>query len=505
MRLLIGLLATVLLTLVQKSKTADIPDCDFYDTVDITDGKKFSNGSYLYDSLLIPANLVGEYDFEILPDGTKKYGSRHMRGCACKLRPCIRFCCPHNHKMKSSKCVGEMSTDELESHNRYVNVTLNNGTVAKRHFKEDLVVQSDLPLPCGDESMHHADHTKPGHAFTLFENGTFFRAWDAAYLDKTQYCVQHIEFQGDSIRIAPHFCHLDTEPSKTGQSVVMIISLICMVLTISVYLYVKKLQNLHGKCFMCYMVALFMVYLLLLLDLWHVFKLPSTICTTSGFMGYFFVMAAFFWLSVISLHLWNTFSGTAHSLNRFLPEHRFLAYNSYAWGMALAMTGVTFLADKVIEDRDWAPRMGITQCWIYTGDNVVLLYFYGPMLLLIVFNITMFILTALRIVKVKKEVQNFSQQQRRTNKLNSDKRTYTFFLRLFIIMGLSWSLEIVSFLVSRDSFWPKVLVVADYLNWSQGTIIFVLFILKPTTLKLLRDRGQPKYTWSAINTRSRES
>jgi len=62
----------------------------------------------------------------------------------------------------------------------------------------------------------------------------------------------------------------------------MIISLICMVLTISVYLYVKKLQNLHGKCFMCYMVALFMVYLLLLLDLWHVFKLPSTICTTSG-------------------------------------------------------------------------------------------------------------------------------------------------------------------------------------------------------------------------------
>jgi len=55
-----------------------------------------------------------------------------------------------------------------------------------------------------------------------------------------------------------------------------------MVLTISVYLYMKKLRNLHGKCFMCYMVALFMVYLLLLLNLWHVFKLPSTICTTSG-------------------------------------------------------------------------------------------------------------------------------------------------------------------------------------------------------------------------------
>ncbi|XP_043948375.1 probable G-protein coupled receptor Mth-like 3 isoform X2 [Drosophila biarmipes] len=491
MRLLIGVLATILVQLVSRS-TADIPDCDFYDTVDVSNAEKFSNGSYLYDGLLIPANLVGEYDFEVLPDGGKKYGSKHIRGCACKLKPCIRFCCPHNHKMKSSKCVGEMSLDELETHNRFVNVTLNNGTVAKRHFREDLVVQSDLPLPCGDENMHHADHTKPGNGFTLFENGTFFRAWDEAYLDKSEYCVQHIEFVGDNIRIAPHFCLLGTEASKTGQTVVMIISLVCMLLTISVYLYVKKLQNLHGKCFMCYMVALFVAYLLLLLDLWNAFRLPSTACTASGFVGYFSVMAAFFWLSVISLHLWNTFSGTAHSLNRFLPEHRFLAYNSYAWGMALAMTGVTFLADKAIADRDWAPRMGTTQCWIYTGDNVVLLYFYGPMVLLIAFNITMFILTAIRIVKVKKEVQNFSHQQRRNNKLNSDKRTYTFFLRLFIIMGLTWSLEIISFLVRRDSFWPKVLKVADYLNWSQGTIIFVLFILKPSTLKLLKDRIQGK-------------
>ncbi|XP_037715042.1 probable G-protein coupled receptor Mth-like 3 [Drosophila subpulchrella] len=502
MRLIFGSFVAVILLLTIKTTRAEIINCDFYDTVDISSGEKYPNGSYLYDGLLIPADWVAEYNFTLSPNGSKEFVPSYMRGCACKLRPCIRFCCPHNHKIRSGKCVGEMSIDELESHNRYVNVTLNNGTVAKRHFKEDLVVQSDLPLPCGDESMYELDHTKPGHGFTLFENGTIFRAWDSVYLNKAQYCVQHIEFQGDSIRIAPHFCRLET--SKTGQSVVMIISLICMVLTISVYLYVKKLQNLHGKCFMCYMVALFMVYLLLLLDLWHFFTLPSTICTTSGFLGYFFVLAAFCWLSVISLHLWNTFSGPAHSLNRFLPEHRFLAYNSYAWGMALAMTGVTFLADKVIEDRDWAPRMGTTQCWIYTGDNVGLLYFYGPMLLLIVFNITMFILTAIRIVKVKKEVQNFTQQQRRTNKLNSDKRTYTFFLRLFIIMGLSWSLEIVSFLVSRDSFWRKVFVVADYLNWSQGTIIFVLFILKPSTLKLLKDRGQPKYTWSATTTKSRE-
>nr|XP_044249041.1 probable G-protein coupled receptor Mth-like 3 [Drosophila takahashii] len=280
-----------------------------------------------------------------------------------------------------------------------------------------------------------------------------------------------------------------SESSPLWQTIVMVISLICMAFTITVsaYLYIKQLHSLHGKCFMCYMVALFISHLLLLLNLWNVWELPSISCTTSGLLGYFFVMAAFFWLSVISLDLWNTFSGTSHSLNRYLPEHRFLAYNGFAWGMALAMTCFTIVADQVV-DEDWAPRMGTNQCWIYTGDNAALIYFFGPMILLIAFNITMFILTTTRIMKVKKEVRNFAQQKQWNKKLSSDMRTYTFFLWLFIIMSLISSLEIVYFLVRKNESWRSVLKVADYLNWSQGTIIFGFFILRPSTLKLLRER-----------------
>ncbi|XP_016946731.1 probable G-protein coupled receptor Mth-like 3 [Drosophila biarmipes] len=492
MRILFASLAAVILLLMRETK-AEISNCDFFGTVDISSGQKYPNGSYLYDGLLIPADLVGEYNFKLSSNGSK---SKHMRGCVCRLKPCIRFCCPHNHKMKSSKCIGEMSIKELEAHNRFVNVTLNNGTVVKRHFREDLVVQSDLPLPCGDEKMHHADHTRPGHGFTLFENGTFFRAWDEAYLNKREYCVQHIEFKGDNIRITPHFCRLANEASKTGQTVVMILSLVCMLLTISVYLYVEKLQNLHGKCFMCYMVALFVAYLLLLLNLWEVWDKPSTSCTATGFLGYFFVMSAFLWLSVISFHLWITLASSPDLVDRLLPDRQFLAYNSYAWGLALAMTGVTFLADNVIKNRDWAPRTGTTQCWIYTADNAALLYFYGPMMLLIAFNIAMFILTALSITGVKKNV--------RKNKINSDKQVYTLYLRLFILMGLTWSFEIINFFVRRTKFWARILQVADYLNWSQGIIIFVLFILKPSTVKLLKNQMHPNNRYKASYTRSNE-
>lgn len=51
------------------------------------------------------------------------------------------------------------------------------------------------------------------------------------------------------------------------------------------------------------------------------------------------------------------------------------------------------------------------------------MYFYGPLALLISFNITMFILTAIRIVDIKRNLTNFIVQQERQQKLSSDKQT----------------------------------------------------------------------------------
>lgn len=77
-------------------------------------------------------------------------------------------------------------------------------------------------------------------------------------------------------------------------------------------------------------------------------------------------MAAFFWLSVISLHLWNLFTG--RNLNS-LPENRFLVFNIYAWGMAGVLTGVIYIVDHVVdgdneENVKWMPGVGFFNCWI---------------------------------------------------------------------------------------------------------------------------------------------
>ncbi|XP_017126804.1 G-protein coupled receptor Mth-like isoform X2 [Drosophila elegans] len=471
MRLLLESFTTVLLLMVKKTNS-EILGCVFDDTVDISASQKLSNGSYLYEGLLVPVHLTGKYNFKIMPDGSKKETESHLRGCVCKLKPCVRFCCPENQKMDRGKCHDE-EKDKLDGVDPFVNITLRNGSVVIRHYQKDLIVQWDLPFSCN--RFYLLDNRNEMDEYNLFENGTFLRNYDDVYLNKGEYCLQHHTFADGNktySRIVPINCYV--EPPTEWKALVLLLSLICLVFTISVYLVNKKLRNLKGKCFICYMVALFMAYLLLFLswlDLWFDF------CQTPGFLTYFFFMSAFLWLSVISRHIWKTLTKCSHSVN--LPKRQFLAYNTFAWGMAAVLTGVTFIADRVVENKDWSPLVSI-HCFI-NNDMSAWIYLFGPMQVLFMFNITMFILTVIHILKVKRVINNLSQQEEGT-------QSFTFFLRLFVVMGLSWSLEVLIFLLKDSRFLENVFVVVTLFNWSQGILIFVLFVLKRSTLSLLKER-----------------
>ncbi|XP_039488439.1 probable G-protein coupled receptor Mth-like 2 [Drosophila santomea] len=479
--LLLGSLITYLLLKLQ-SANAEIADCSFFDTVDISVGQRLSNGSYLYEGLLIPAHLTAVYEFKLLPNGGKEQVPSHVRGCACKLRTCVRFCCPHDYLMDGGACVPNMTAEEQEILNPFLNVTLADGSVVQRHFRKDLIVQGDLPWPSCE--MFSLDNRQKLEEYTLFENGTFLRHFDHVYLDKREYCLQHLTFQDNddySIRIAPHNCSI--EPKRMGQTVVMIISLTCMLLTMAVFLCVKKLWKLDGKCLVCYVACLFFGYLMLLLNLW---QLSVSFCQTAGYLGYFFVMAAFLWLSVMSRHLWS-FLTTPKTPS----DGAFLRYSCFAWGMALALTGVTFLADRVIDSDDWRPYMGNAgHCWISTYSWSAMLYFYGPMLIIILFNITMFTQTAKYFIDLKLALRKIARNSGLEQKMKSDKINYIQLLALFTLMGISWSIEIFSYLYQDDDLWVNV--VGSYFNWSQGIIIFVLCILKPKTLRLIREQIFPQ-------------
>ncbi|XP_041675536.1 G-protein coupled receptor Mth-like [Drosophila eugracilis] len=455
-----------ILSLLVKISLAEIPNCDIFDTVDITYSKRLNNGSYMYKDINIPADLTGEYD--TIPGSMEKV-PHHLRGCICDIVFCVRFCCPSNQIMKDGKCFDYL-TKEAEADRFYdalkeiINDTSEVGIIAQH-----------IPLPCKPKNVYVVNDQLEKEKYSLFRNGTLGLDYYKVNYEKPEICMQNQMFPDGSIRMAPHVC-LEDSPLDVGKITLIMISMICLLLTIAVYLYVKKLRTSHGKCFICYMTCLFLGFLILLLDY---FKLAQGFCKTAGFLGYFFVMSTFFWLSIISLHLRNKLCGPS-SLDRFRT------LSVYAWSMALLLTGITYVANENVENPNWNPHVGSNnQCWIKTHDWSAMIYLYGPILCVVVFNISMFVSTTSHIMQVE---SNYALKLKMKKQLIMIKQTFALLSRLFVIMGISWSFDIISYLVQNNKTWASIFLVADYINCSQGIIIFGLFILKGTTLKLLKER-----------------
>jgi len=143
----------------------DIPGCDYFDTVALSINQRLKDGSYEYEGVLIPKEDVGEYDEEILFDGKRESVAKHTRGCVCKYKTCIRFCC-HPQKLlanRDRRC--EDVTGSLD-YNTFLNITLNNGTQIEKNVME-FMVQQHLPVPCANHD--YLNNTNIYQKWTLFE------------------------------------------------------------------------------------------------------------------------------------------------------------------------------------------------------------------------------------------------------------------------------------------------------------------------------------------------
>lgn len=58
-------------------------------------------------------------------------------------------------------------------------------------------------------------------------------------------------------------------------------------------------------------------------------------------------------------------------------------------------------------------------------------------------------------------------------------------MRLFMVMGIFWILEVISFLVAHNSL---LFIVSDVWNCLQGVFIFVLFVMKRRVNRLIKER-----------------
>ncbi|XP_052841467.1 probable G-protein coupled receptor Mth-like 7 [Drosophila gunungcola] len=316
--------------------------------------------------------------------------------------------------------------------------------------------------------------------FTFMQNGTLLIHSSEEYLNNYQYCL-YPKFYTDFpkyIWVVVHRCMTILLP---GTLEVSVISLICFILTIAVYLYVEKLRNVIGKCLISCIFGRFMETLNMILDDLSVL---NGICSSAGYSLYFFKLASSLWHTVISYHVWKGFK----SIIRNEPRHQFLTYSVFVWGTALIPTGIIYLINQSwnndLHKWNWMPLVGFSQCSVKDSNSSSWIYYFGPLQILSTFNAAMFTSTAIHIRKVRRQLMNF-RQEKTASSLHFNSQTYLEFLRLSVLMGVSWTLDFVPFFAHSANFWWPVVWALKYYQKGFGIIIFILLILKRSTIVLI--------------------
>lgn len=120
-------------------------------------------------------------------------------------------------------------------------------------------------------------------------------------------------------------------------------------------------------------------------------------------------------------------------------------------------------------------------------------YFYVPVGLLLLGNMTLFIITAVKISRYQQELalrrlarnqHSDREDQRLFRRLT---RTFLVCLVLFFLMGLNWMMELISWSVGGD---PLDWSAFDLVNVLQGVLIFGLFVLRRPARDLVWHRIQ---------------
>ncbi|KAH8331182.1 hypothetical protein KR067_012539, partial [Drosophila pandora] len=479
--------------LVASAVLEDIPDCDFFDTVNLTGSLKLANGSYQYENLIIPAALTGDYDYEIDFDGQRRPVQSHVRGCACQLRSCVRLCCHHKQLLDANQCAEAEEQDLPFDYS--LNITQRDGRVRTVHILEDMVVQQELPLPCNFHYSLNAESSEDDN-WTLFEDGTLLRHYDEARLSKQEYCMQpSSSISHRRYSLVPYNCAIERTQAT---SYVKLASVIFLGLTVGLYLWLPKLHSLLAKCCNLYFVCLMVAFLLNVHSILSVG--PGFDCFLTGYLGYFATMATFLWLSVSCFVYWRTFSRIMSSPGGMIGPN-FIAFNLVVWTTAGTMTVVTLLVDFFQPfPEELLPRI-MFNCWIFTSSWSGLTYFYGPISLLVLFNLTMFVLTVIVICKARTAVSSLHNHRKRNRSMYviyilitapySGKSilffSYGVYLNLFCVMGGFWFLEILAFMCDRANVLTALVTANEYLNSGQGIIIFLVTLCNKEVLKLIRE------------------
>ncbi|XP_050514680.1 G-protein coupled receptor Mth2-like isoform X14 [Diabrotica virgifera virgifera] len=427
--------------------------------------------------------------------------SRSFDGCDLSVN-CIRKCCPvgYSYVGKPRKCRVNNSSEPFIA--PVYNKTFFVGTVdqtAKFRITD---------ITC---LLFRLQNDNPKDFYYLQEDGKLFvPSYNRSY-PNNEYCIDEV------YTLSAFLCFPEqdvTEPPRTplqkSNSAGMIISMPFLLLTFLVYLLLPE-RNLHRRALMSYVFTLLAAYITLVTIQLYSGQFPDTTCHVLGYLIIFFFLVSFFWMNVMCVDMWLAFSGMRTFLSKKTAERkRFIIYCIYAWGMPIVHVLIVFLINHYgSTDTSWNPQIGVKRCFLGEGMPTFY-YFYLPMAILIGINITLFVLTTVRIQKIKKETSMLKQTDSRRHTYEDDKQKFNLYLKLMFAMGVNWITELVSWAVDYAfSETPAyVWYITDFTNAMYGVLIFLIFVFKKKIWRSLKKKyyiciGKPHLAHSMTTSSAR--
>ncbi|KAJ8726274.1 hypothetical protein PYW07_000972 [Mythimna separata] len=409
---------------------------------------------------------------------------------------CVRKCCPIGHHYKPRRCGSFVSRCMPNVDDVFFNISdyLEPLQRKREEITDVLGIRTDLHCNEGRVVLNRSQE-RDRHRLTY--DGQLISPISVGF----DYCFEAFDSRScpnGNIFVTAVNCFIKApEVVKNFQMsfVLICISIVCLALTLVVYISLSELRNLHGRTLICH-VSMMLLAFCCLARAQYDRVLDDTVCTLLGYGIYFGFVAAFAWLNVMCFDIWWTFGSvrTVQPMRKADAElRRFLWYSLYAWSTAITLTLVMFLFDKYPVAELLDANMGEGICWFGQLQNTGsdwphYIYFVIPMGLVTCTNFVLWVLTARHCARVKSEVHRLqagSVGDRAKRRFRVDRAKYVLTGKLWVVMGAGWISELLSTLVSQP-WWLWTII--DLINELQGVFIFLILVIKPKLYYLIRKR-----------------
>ncbi|KAK7086713.1 hypothetical protein SK128_003356 [Halocaridina rubra] len=212
---------------------------------------------------------------------------------------------------------------------------------------------------------------------------------------------------------------------------------------------VAPLRDLHGLCMAAYMGALLSADASLFTIKLYAGELTPSACIGVGMTVYVSFLSTFMWLNVICFDIWKYVGQTVQAVPLYQSPRDFrwfLAYGGYAWGVPFIIGLVVggLQGHNPRHELTLMPHFALHNCWFEASEFWgTLLFFYGPIGILLSVNTVFIVHTGLRLYSLhhsccfRTSHQRDQQSQHRphlneamTDTINAFQGVFIFFIFL---------------------------------------------------------------------------